>query len=106
MYPCLLTFLCALSNIEVNGLLATQCLSRSTLYVQLQQDELWSSWVEMAFTKLDSNGDGFIDLEELISKLPVEAETDTATRNERLLEVRCIAYRRIALTAVRHLHGN
>ena len=47
----------------------------------------------MAFTKLDSNGDGFIDLEELISKLPLEAETDTATRNERLLEVRCIAYR-------------
>ena len=56
--------------------------------VQLQQDQVWAQWVELAFSKLDSNGDGFIDLDELIAKLPLEAESDAATQNERMLEVR------------------
>lgn len=52
----------------------------------------------MAFEKLDSNGDGFIDLDELISNLPFEAGTDAATRSERLLEV-------IAITALHRKMG-
>lgn len=57
--------------------------------MQLQQDELWSKWVEMAFQKLDVNGDGYIDLNELVSKLPVDDEVSTSTsKTERVLEVR------------------
>ena len=41
----------------------------------------------MAFQKLDSNGDGFLDLEEIISQLPVEDADNVTTRRERLLEV-------------------
>jgi Ca2+-binding EF-hand superfamily protein len=55
--------------------------------LQLQQDVLWEKWVDMAFQKLDSNGDGFIDLEELIAKLPIDDATSAATRTERHLEV-------------------
>ena len=55
--------------------------------MQLQQDKLWASWVDLAFSKLDSNGDGFIDLDELISNLPVDLENDSDTRNKLLLEV-------------------
>ena len=42
----------------------------------------------MAFQKLDSNGDGFLDLEEIISQLPAEDAENVTTRRERLLEVR------------------
>ena len=56
--------------------------------VQLQQDELWSKWVELAFSKLDSNGDGYIDLNELVSKLPTDDEVKSSTtKTERILEV-------------------
>ena len=58
------------------------------MLMQLQQDNLWSKWVEMAFKKLDSNGDGFIDLDEIISQLPMEDAENVTTRRERLLEVR------------------
>lgn len=54
----------------------------------LQQDVLWEKWVDMAFQKLDSNGDGFIDLEELIAKLPIDDATSAATRTERHLEAK------------------
>lgn len=39
-----------------------------------------------AFTKLDSNGDGFIDLEELLAQLPFQ--TAENYNGERLMEVR------------------
>lgn len=56
--------------------------------VQLQQDELWSKWVDLAFQKLDINGDGFIDLNELVSKLPVDDDVKGSTaKTERVLEV-------------------
>lgn len=55
--------------------------------VQLQQDKLWSTWVDVAFNKLDSNGDGYIDLDELISLLPADGDTDASLHSERLLEV-------------------
>ena len=53
---------------------------------QLQEDHLWSRWVDLAFGKLDSNGDGFIDLEELISRLPAITGSDNP-ESERMLAV-------------------
>ena len=54
---------------------------------QLQEDHLWTRWVDLAFGKLDSNGDGFIDLEELISRLPIVTGADNP-ESERMLAVR------------------
>ena len=39
-----------------------------------------------AFAKLDSNGDGYIDLEELLAQLPFQ--TAEAYDGERLMDVR------------------
>ena len=52
----------------------------------MQQDTLWSRWVDIAFGKLDSNGDGFIDLDELLVRLPVLTGTDNPEA-ERVLAV-------------------
>lgn len=51
---------------------------------QLQADKQWGYWVQLAFQKLDCNGDGFISLDEIIMQLPMEGSTDS----ERLLEAR------------------
>ena len=53
--------------------------------MQLQKDGDWESRVDAAFAKLDSNGDGYIDLEELLAQLPFEAEE--SYDGERLMEV-------------------
>lgn len=53
--------------------------------VQLQKDGDWESRVDAAFAKLDSNGDGYIDLEELLAQLPFE--TEESYDGERLMEV-------------------
>ena len=42
--------------------------------------------MKAAFAKLDSNGDGYIDLEELLAQLPFQ--TAEAYDGERLMEVR------------------
>ena len=54
----------------------------------LQKDSLWSRWVDVAFGKLDSNGDGYIDLDELINRLPMLTGTDNPEA-ERVLAVSC-----------------
>ncbi len=41
--------------------------------------------MDAAFAKLDSNGDGYIDLEELLAQLPFEAQE--SYDGERLMEV-------------------
>lgn len=41
--------------------------------------------MDAAFAKLDSNGDGYIDLEELLAQLPFE--TEESYDGERLMEV-------------------
>ena len=53
--------------------------------MQLQKDGDWESRVDAAFAKLDSNGDGYIDLEELLAQLPFEAQE--SYDGERLMEV-------------------
>ncbi|KAL3141930.1 hypothetical protein ABBQ32_004581 [Trebouxia sp. C0010 RCD-2024] len=52
---------------------------------ELQKDGDWETRVDAAFCKLDSNGDGYIDLEELLAQLPFESEE--SYDGERLMEV-------------------
>lgn len=55
-------------------------------YLQLQKHGTWDSRVDAAFAKLDSNGDGYIDLEELLAQLPFQ--TAENYDGERLMEVK------------------
>jgi hypothetical protein len=54
----------------------TQCLLPapdcfSTLVLpQIMQEQEWQSYVDGAFSRMDLDGDGYIDLEELLSELP------------------------------------
>ena len=55
---------------------------------QLQKDSEWAKWVDLAFAKLDTNDDGYIDLEELIAQLPgMGVGIDERRDSERLLAV-------------------
>ena len=38
--------------------------------VQVKEDSLWAEWTDVAFSRLDSNGDGFISLDEIVSIMP------------------------------------
>lgn len=50
---------------------------------------MWASWMDIAFAKLDANGDGFISLQELLARLPDAAPSaDAADEGERLNAVR------------------
>ena len=50
---------------------------------------MWASWMDIAFAKLDANGDGFISLEELLSRLPnATLNANAADEGERLNAVR------------------
>ena len=56
--------------------------------LQLQKDGEWAKWVDLAFSKLDTNDDGYIDLEELIAQLPgMGVGVDERQDSERLLAV-------------------
>ncbi len=46
--------------------------------MQLQQDRLWTHWVDLAFNKFDANGDGFLSLEEILHHLPPELDGASA----------------------------
>ena len=50
----------------------------------LQNDTQWGCWVQMAFDRLDQNGDGWLSLEELMQQLPDDGSSDA----ERMLEAR------------------
>jgi hypothetical protein len=46
------------------------------------------AWVDMAFAKLDDNGDGFISLEEIMARLPLmSTDPEEDVQATRLLEV-------------------
>ena len=56
--------------------------------VQLQSEKSWERWVDEAFSKLDINGDGFISMEEIMDKLPLETtDPDDDMESERFLQV-------------------
>ncbi len=64
-------------------LLAIDCGSFCTL--QLKQDDLWAKWMDVAFSKLDSNGDGYISLDEIVSTVP--GSDDAGDVDNRLIAV-------------------
>ena len=56
--------------------------------MQLQTEKSWVRWVDEAFSKLDINGDGFISMEEILDKLPLETtDPDDDMESERFLQV-------------------
>ena len=56
--------------------------------LQLQSEKSWVRWVDEAFSKLDINGDGFISMEEILDKLPLETtDPDDDQESERFLQV-------------------
>jgi len=38
--------------------------------LQVMQEQEWQSYVDQAFSRMDLDGDGYIDLDELLSELP------------------------------------
>ena len=69
------------------------CIDGGVRAAQLQEDRMWASWMDIAFAKLDVNGDGFISLEELLSCLPeATATANAADEGERLNAVRSLKY--------------
>ncbi len=63
-------------------------LTASVHMLQLQTEKSWVRWVDEAFSKLDINGDGFISMEEILDKLPLETtDPDDDMESERFLQV-------------------
>ena len=61
--------------------------------VKLQSEKSWERWVDDAFAKLDVNGDGFISMEEIMDKLPLETtDPDDDMESERFLQVTSSSY--------------
>ena len=61
--------------------------------VKLQSEKSWERWVDDAFSKLDVNGDGFISMEEIMDKLPLETtDPDDDMESERFLQVASSSY--------------
>ena len=71
--------------------------------MQLQKTGDWDARVDAAFAKLDSNGDGYIDLEELLAQLPFEAEE--SYDGERLIEVHRNTTAALALSPFQQSHS-
>ena len=62
--------------------------STCIFWLQLQSEKNWERWVDDAFCKLDINGDGFISMEEILDKLPLETtDPDDDMESERFLQV-------------------
>ncbi len=47
---------------------------------QLQDDNLWAKWIDVAFSKMDANGDGFISVDEIVSHMPEGASSNESAR--------------------------
>jgi calcium-dependent protein kinase len=54
------------------------------------QEQEWQSYVDQAFSRMDLDGDGFIDLEELLSELPPAylSPHESASEDERVAEAK------------------
>ena len=66
----------------------TACLGTVPLH-SCRRTSAWLGWVDVAFARMDDNGDGFISLEEIMAKLPlVSTDPDDDVASTRLLDVR------------------
>ena len=79
------------ASLPVLFVLVVNSLSKSSIPLrraQLQADGLWAAWVDVAFGRLDANGDGEISLDEILAHLPLlSTDPDDDAASERLLEV-------------------
>lgn len=48
---------------------------------QLQDDAMWAKWIDVAFQKLDTDGDGYISVQEIAAQMP----GDSGDESERLI---------------------
>lgn len=65
-------------------LLQARC-TRTTSRSQLQEDKLWTEWVEVAFTRFDTNGDGYISLAELLEQMGKDEKPERMLEAKRML---------------------
>jgi calcium-dependent protein kinase len=52
------------------------------------QEQEWQSYVDQAFSRMDLDGDGFIDLDELLSELPAAYFSEPSSEDERIAEAK------------------
>jgi hypothetical protein len=52
------------------------------------QEQEWQSYVDQAFSRMDLDGDGFIDLDELLSELPAAYFSEPSSQDERIAEAK------------------
>lgn len=45
------------------------------MWLQLKEDSLWAKWTDVAFSRLDSNNDGFISLDEIVNTMPQSSDS-------------------------------
>ena len=69
--------------------------------LQLKQDDLWAKWMDVAFSKLDSNGDGYISLDEIVSTVP--GSDDAGDVDNRLIAVSQASRRSLTSLSPRQL---
>lgn len=55
---------------------------------QVMQEQEWQVYVDQAFNRMDLDGDGYIDLDELLSELPPSYFQDPANEDERIAEAK------------------
>jgi hypothetical protein len=64
-----------MERVDVNGdgvIQLTEFVAGLVDWKALQNDSQWGYWVQMAFERLDKNGDGWLGLEEIMEQLPQE----------------------------------
>ena len=64
-----------MERVDVNGdgvIQLTEFVAGLVDWKALQNDSQWGYWVQMAFERLDRNGDGWLGLEEIMEQLPQE----------------------------------
>jgi hypothetical protein len=71
-------------------LLTRECSNAPALRCpQLQDDNLWAKWIDVAFSKLDLNSDGFISVDEIVRAMPGDSQDES----DRLLAISKVCHR-------------
>lgn len=52
------------------------------------QEQEWQSYVDQAFSRMDLDGDGYIDLDELLSELPSAYFNEPDSEDDRMAEAK------------------